>query len=301
MTTLKELKTRISSVKSTSKVTKVMKMVAASKLRKAQDHFENVRTPAEMLKNMILNTSKSAATLPKILHQKQEDDNKTHLLLVISSDRGLCGGFNSNLIKLVKSHIADLEAQKKEIKIICIGKKSYQVMARTHCQYIMNFSPFPNKLEFNLIANGLVQDIISMFDQKQFDVCTVFYNKFINALIQRPHKAQIIPFIDTHDDSLLHINEINECCASSSFECEPSGEHILQYLIPKTLSITVYMFLLESFTGEQGARMAAMDNATNNAQDMIKNLTIYYNKCRQAKITTELIEIVSGANALQEQ
>jgi F-type H+-transporting ATPase subunit gamma len=289
MANLKDLKIRIKSVKSTQKITSAMKLVSASKLRRARDKAEAAAPYAlrmeRMLTTLASNVSKDSA--PKLLIGNGKD--KVHLLVVISSDRGLCGGFNTWLLKAVRNKIATLEREGKEFKLLCVGKKGYEGLKSQYKDHIIGKIEGISKkrvIPFDDAAEQ-AKNIINMFEADEFDVCTIFYNKFVSVISQVPTAQQIIP---------LHIESASE--GGSVYEYEPSEATILNDLLPKNISVQVYHAFLENSASEHGARMAAMDNATRNAGDMIKKLTLVYNRTRQATITKELIEIISGAEAV---
>lgn len=291
MANLKDLKIRINSVKSTQKITSAMKVVSAAKLRKARELAENAAPYAERMEKVLstLASNVTPESAPKLLVGNGND--KVHLLVVVSSDRGLCGAFNTHLIKAVKAKIKDLTSNKKEFKIICIGKKGYELLKTDYKKHIIQktfdiskkrFIPFED-------AGEQANNIIKMFNKNEFDVCTIYYNKFISAITQEVTEQQLIP---------LHVDEESENDSDAIFEFEPSESQILEELLPKNLGVQVYNAFLENSASEHGARMSAMDNATRNAGEMIKKLTLVYNRTRQAAITTELIEIIAGAEAV---
>jgi F-type H+-transporting ATPase subunit gamma len=290
MANLKDLKIRIKSVKSTQKITSAMKVVSASKLRRARERTEAAAPYAlrmeRMLKTLAGNVSKDTA--PKLLVGSGK--NHTHLLLVVSSDRGLCGGFNGHLVKAVKNKITELKGEGREIKIICIGKKGYELLKLHYKSYIIDKIEGISKKRVIPFEDALGQanTVIKMFNNHEFDVCTIFYNKFISAISQKPTAQQLIP---------LNIEQTT-AGDNSVYEYEPSETAILDDLLPKNIAVQIYHAFLENSASEHGARMAAMDNATRSAGDMIKRLTLVYNRTRQAAITKELIEIISGAEAV---
>lgn len=295
MPNLKDLKVRINSVKSTQKITKAMKMVSASKLRRAREHAEAATPYAERMLRMLqtLSTCVESESAPKLLVGNGND--KTHLLVVVSSDRGLCGGFNTNLVKYVKQHASALSAEKKQYKILCIGKKAYEQMKLPFEGKIVGRVEGISKKKFIPFSDAKAQAdrVIKMFENEEFDVCTIFFNQFVSAISQKPTKKQIIPLEIEAEESAPTAEEL-----SAVYEFEPHESTILDELLPKNLSVQFYYSILESSAGEHAARMTAMDNATRNASDMIKNLTLTYNRLRQAAITKELIEIISGAEAI---
>lgn len=297
MSNLKTLKSRIKSVQSTQKITKAMKMVAASRLKKAKNAVESSRPYCEKI-NEIISHLASNISIKGNLNEKfalltGNGKQKTHLIIVLSSDRGLCGGLNGSAVKFTKNRIQSLLAQNKEVKIICIGKKGYEQLKTKYSQYIIdNISGiFKDKIDYQT-AKEITLKIIQRLEDSEFDVCEVIYSKFKSAISQEPILKQLIP-------AQIEVNQENK---SQNLEMpisyEPSQEEILSNLLPKNLTMQIFNELLENSASEQGARMAAMESATNNASKMIKNLTLIYNRTRQANITRELIDIISGANAV---
>ncbi|WP_420418381.1 F0F1 ATP synthase subunit gamma [Pacificispira sp.] len=296
MPSLKDLKTRISSVQSTRRITSAMKMVAAAKLKRAQEAAEAARPYAERMERMLgsLAAGVSTDSAPKLL--AGTGDDQTHLIVVMSSDRGLCGGFNGSIIRAVKKRIDQLTSQGKTVKLIAIGRKGVSLLRREHRDKLVHgfeelVKPYP---AFDQ-ADAVVDKIVTMFEAGEFDVCTLYYNKFISALTQEVTPLQLIPFASATE---AEGDEEASGLGGAQYEFEPDEEAILKALLPKNLSVQVFRSMLESFASEQGARMTAMDNATRNAGDMINSLSITYNRARQAMITKELIEIISGAEAL---
>jgi len=291
MASLDDLKKRISSVKSTQKITKAMKMVAAAKLRRAQESAERGRPYSEKMNNIILNLSSGLSdkeNAPKLLTGTGED--KVHLCVVMTADRGLCGGFNSNIIKKAKSYFKKLSDDGKTLKIITVGSKGYDQLKRVYKDNIIENISFKESKNANYFdANKVGKIIIEKFENKEFDVCTIFYNQFKNVITQIPQEQQIIPLKMTEDET----NKSDE-----SYEFEPDEDEILGNLLPKNISTQIFKAMLENSASEQGSRMSAMDNATRNAGEMVDKLTIEYNRSRQAAITKELIEIISGAESL---
>ena len=292
MPSLDDLKKRIKSVKSTQKITKAMKMVAAAKLKKAQENAEKGRPYSEKLKNIILNLTKSISNdtnAPKLLIGNGKD--KTHLCVVMSADRGLCGGFNSNICKLAKNYFRKIIKEGKELKIITVGSKGHDQIKTEFGDYIIERKSFKEKkqISFNE-ADEIGKKVIELYEQEQFDKCFIFYNNFKNVITQIPQVEQIIP-------SDVKKNE-NESLNSAMYEFEPDEDEILEDLLPKNVSTQIFKAFLENAASEQGSRMTAMDNATRNAGDLVEKLTINYNRSRQASITKELIEIISGAESL---
>ncbi|HEY9019545.1 MAG: F0F1 ATP synthase subunit gamma [Paracoccaceae bacterium] len=291
MPNLKDLKNRIASVKSTRKITKAMQMVAAAKLRRAQDAAEASRPYAERFNAVMAGLAASVGgsdTAPRLL--AGTGDDKVHLLVVMTAERGLCGGFNSNIAKLAKVHAAKLLAQGKTVKILTVGKKGRDQLKREYAKYFVGHVDLTEVKRVGYAdAQGIARDVLDRFDAGEFDVATIFYSKFVNVVSQIPTAQQIIPasFEQAEADS-----------ASLLYDYEPSEEAILADLLPRGVATQIFSALLENGASEQGARMSAMDNATRNAGEMIEKLTIEYNRSRQAVITNELIEIISGAEAL---
>ena len=290
MASLDDLKKRIASVKSTQKITKAMKMVAAAKLKRAQESAERGRPYSEKMNNVILNLSDGISdkeNAPKLLSGTGND--KVHLCIVMTSDRGLCGGFNANIIKKAKAYFAKISEQKKEIKIITVGSKGNDQLKRVYGDKIIENISFKTSKNTNYFdAEKVGKLIIVKFEKKEFDICTIFFNQFKNVITQIPQAQQIIP--------LNTDNEGNK--SEESYEFEPDEDEILSNLLPKNISTQIFKAMLENSASEQGARMSAMDNATRNAGEMVDKLTIEYNRSRQAAITKELIEIISGAESL---
>ena len=290
MASLDDLKKRIASVKSTQKITKAMKMVAAAKLRKAQESAEKGRPYSEKMNNVILNLSSGISdkeNAPKLLAGTGQD--KVHLCVVMTSDRGLCGGFNSNIIKKAKSYFSKILDENKELKIITVGSKGNDQLKRIYGDKIIENISFKESKNANYFdADKVGKIIIGKFEAGEFDVCTIFYNKFKNVITQIPQAQQIIPLND----------EGSENSSDESYEFEPDEDEILSNLLPKNISTQIFKAMLENSASEQGSRMSAMDNATRNAGEMVDKLTIEYNRSRQAAITKELIEIISGAESL---
>ncbi len=292
MASLDDLKKRISSVKSTQKITKAMKMVAAAKLRRAQESAEKGRPYSKKMNNIILNLSSGISdkeNAPKLLVGSGE--NKIHLCVVLTSDRGLCGGFNSNIIKKAKSYFQKILNEGKTLKIITVGSKGYDQLKRAYKDNIIEKISFKESKSINYFdADKVGKIIIDKFGKKEFDLCVIFYNQFKNVMTQIPQEQQIIPLKapETKEDS----------SSEDSYEFEPEEDEILSNLLPKNISTQIFKAMLENSASEQGSRMSAMDNATRNAGEMVDKLTIEYNRSRQAAITKELIEIISGAESL---
>ena len=292
MPSLDDLKKRIKSVKSTQKITKAMKMVAAAKLRKAQESAEKGRPYSQKMQNIILNLTKSIndpQNAPKLLVGTGED--KKYLCVVLTADRGLCGGFNSNICKLAKNNFKNILKDRKELNIITVGSKGYDQIKREYGKHVIKKFSFKDKKNVSFSeADDVGKEILSLFNQKKFDKCIIFYNNFKNVITQIPQAQQIIP---TEIKNLKDNDNEN-----FSYEFEPDEDEILEDLLPKNISTQVFKALLENAASEQGSRMTAMDNATRNAGDLVDKLTIDYNRSRQASITKELIEIISGAESL---
>ena len=291
MASLDDLKKRISSVKSTQKITKAMKMVAAAKLRRAQESAERGRPYSEKMNNIILNLSSGISdkeNAPKLL--SGTGDDKVHLCVVMTADRGLCGGFNSNIIKKAKAYFQRLSESGKTLKIITVGSKGYDQLKRLYQENIIENISFKDSKNANYFdADKVGKIIIEKFENKEFDVCTIFYNQFKNVITQIPQEQQIIP---------LKTTEEKDKSSEENYEFEPDEDEILGNLLPKNISTQIFKAMLENSASEQGSRMSAMDNATRNAGEMVDKLTIEYNRSRQAAITKELIEIISGAESL---
>ena len=290
MPSLDDLKKRIKSVKSTQKITKAMKMVAAAKLRRAQESAEKGRPFSEKMNNVILNLSSSISdkdSASKFLVGTGKDT--THLCVVITADRGLCGGFNTNICRKAKNYFEKILKEGKLLKIFTVGSKGHDQLKRLYGKYIiekMNFKGL-KKITYKEAENtGKI--IIKLFNESQFDVCKIFYNRFKNVITQIPQEQQIVP-----------IEKQKEVKVSDNFyEFEPEENEILEDLLPRNISTQIFKAFLENAASEQGSRMTAMDNATRNAEDLVDRLTINYNRSRQAAITKELIEIISGAESL---
>lgn len=300
MPSLKDYRDRITSVKSTRKITSAMKMVAASKLKKAQTQAEASQPYADAMSEML---SRVAASLPadfagpKLLVGTGND--QTHLLIVVSSDRGLCGGFNGNLARRVKKDVADLKAAGKDVKIICAGRKVFDVLKLEHADMIIKtYTGIGQKGRIDFASAREITDfVLQDFEDGAFDVCTLMYNEFKNVLTQTPTAQQLVPFkMPEAEGEEAEKQEVAGPVAPYGFE--PEESIILGQLLPRNLGVQLFRALLDSAAGEQAARMTAMDNATRNAGDMINDLSIQYNRARQAFITKELIEIISGAEAV---
>ena len=292
MPSLDDLKKRIKSVKSTQKITKAMKMVAAAKLRKAQESAEKGRPYSQKMQNIILNLTNSIndpQNAPKLLVGNGND--KTYLCLVLTADRGLCGGFNSNICKLAKTNFKKILNEGKELKIITVGSKGLDQIKREYGKYVIKKFSFKDKKKITFAeAETIGNEIINLFNSNEFDKCILFYNNFKNVITQIPQAQQIIP---AENKLAAEDNKV-----TTSYEFEPDEDEILEDLLPKNISTQVFKAFLENAASEQGSRMTAMDNATRNAGDLVDKLTINYNRSRQAAITKELIEIISGAESL---
>ena len=293
MPSLKDLRNRITSVKSTQKITKAMKMVAAAKLRKAQENAEKGRAYSEKMNNIIGNLKQSIADVssaPKLL--AGNDKSEVHLCIVITADRGLCGGFNTNIVKKAREFFNQIIDANKKLKIITVGSKGDDQIKRNFKDYIVEKISYKNIKNISLNeASELTSKIITMFENNEFDVCTIFYNKFKSVISQEPQAQQIIPVENLDAD-------VENSQDEDQYEFEPDENEILEYLLPQNITTQLYKAFLENAASEQGSRMSAMDNATRNAGDLIDKLTINYNRSRQAVITKELIEIISGAESL---
>ena len=292
MPSLDDLKKRIKSVKSTQKITKAMKMVAAAKLRKAQENAEKGRPYSQKMQNIILNLTKSISDIenaPKLLVGTGND--RIHLCVVLTADRGLCGGFNSNICKLAKISFKEILNDGKNLKIITVGSKGHDQIKREYGKYIIKKFSFKDKKQITFKEAEIIgKEIINLFNQNEFDKCILFYNNFKNVITQIPQAQQIIP-AEKKSSDLKNENAM-------FYEFEPDEDEILEDLLPKNISTQVFKAFLENAASEQGSRMTAMDNATRNAGDLVDKLTINYNRSRQASITKELIEIISGAESL---
>ena len=293
MPNLKDLKTRISSVKSTKKITSAMKMVAASKLRRAQELAESSRVYAESL-SLILSSlsggSKDNSDLPEVLVGRANP--KVALLIINSSDRGLCGGFNSTLFRSAVNWIKDKKSKGIEVKLMPIGKKASAFYKRSDQEIIENFEDINTNDRQLEVSENVKNKISELFESKAIDEVSILYNKFVSAIAQEPTFKSLIPLEQSESE------EGSEETTNSSFEFEPDKNELLEYLIPRNFMTQVYGCILESSAAEHAARMTSMDNATRNAGDMIDSLTMTYNRTRQAVITKELIEIISGAEAV---
>tara|TARA_B100000686_G_C16639357_1_gene889179 strand:+ start:299 stop:1174 length:876 start_codon:yes stop_codon:yes gene_type:complete len=291
MPSLDDLKKRISSVKSTQKITKAMKMVAAAKLRRAQENAEKGRPFSEKMNNIILNLSSSISdkeNASKFLVGTGKSN--VHLCVVITADRGLCGGFNTNICRKAKNDFEEVLKKGKTLKILTVGSKGYEQLKRTYGSYVIEKLNFKGlkKITYKE-AEEVGRKIINLFNKNEFDVCKIYYNKFKNVITQIPQAQQIIPIEKPKEE---------EKKIENFYEFEPEENEILEDLLPRNISTQIFKAILENAASEQGSRMTAMDNATRNAGDLVDKLTITYNRSRQAAITKELIEIISGAESL---
>ncbi len=288
MPSLKDLKNRISSVKNTRKITKAMQMVAAAKLRRAQESAEAARPYAERMTSVMAGLAGSvgqSASAPRLLAGTGADS--VHLLVVMTSERGLCGGFNSSIARLARAHAQALLAQGKTVKILTVGKKGREQLKRDLSSHFIGHVDMSEVKRVGYVnAQAIARDVLHRFEAAEFDIATLFFNRFQSVISQIPTAQQVIPA------------KFEGEAPSTLYDYEPSEEGILADLLPRALATQVFTALLENGASEQGARMSAMDNATRNAGDMINRLTIQYNRSRQAAITKELIEIISGAEAL---
>jgi F-type H+-transporting ATPase subunit gamma len=292
MASLKELRNRIASVKATQKITRAMQMVAASKLRRAQAAAEAARPYSERMASVLVNVATTLAgrsDAPRLLAGTGSDE--THLLVVCTAERGLCGAFNSSIARLARDHARRLTADGKQVKILCVGKKGFDALRREFSRQILEVVDLRavKRLAF-ANADAIGKKVLSLFDEGEFDVCSLFYSEFKSVILQIPTRRQLVP---------AEIGgEAAEAGGGAIYEYEPDEESILTELLPRNLSVQIFRALLENAASEMGAKMTAMDNATRNAGDMIDQLTLNYNRTRQAQITKELIEIISGAEAV---
>jgi F-type H+-transporting ATPase subunit gamma len=295
MPSLKDLKNRIASVKATQKITKAMKMVAAAKLRRAQEAAEAARPYSERMGAVLANITQAVGSgddAPLLMTGNGQD--KVHLLVVCSAERGLCGGFNSQIARFARDHARRLMAEGKTVKFFTVGKKGYDILRREFASLIVERKELRDvkKIGFDN-ADMIGRRIIEMFDAGEFDVCTLFYSEFKSVISQVPTALQLIPAVAPAGQPASDAAPSN-----AVYEYEPDAGSILSDLIPRNISVQIFRALLENVAGEMGAKMSAMDNATRNAGEMINKLTLNYNRQRQAQITKELIEIISGAEAL---
>ncbi|MBZ5760862.1 MULTISPECIES: F0F1 ATP synthase subunit gamma [Rhizobium] len=295
MPSLKDLKNRIASVKATQKITKAMKMVAAAKLRRAQEAAEAARPYSQRMGAVLANITQAVGTsdeAPALMRGTGQD--KVHLLVVCSAERGLCGGFNSQIARFARDHTRRLLAEGKTVKIFTVGKKGYDILRREFASLIVERKELRDVKKIGFAnADEIGKRIVEMFNAGEFDVCTLFYSEFKSVISQVPTALQLIPAIVPTAPVATEATQAN-----AIYEYEPDAASILTDLIPRNISVQVFRALLENVAGEMGAKMSAMDNATRNAGEMINKLTLSYNRQRQAQITKELIEIISGAEAL---
>jgi len=295
MPSLKDLKNRIASVQSTRKITSAMKLVAASKLRRAQEQAEAGRPYADRMGRMLSSLAANVAAGtggPRLMAGTGSD--KVHLLVVMTSDRGLCGGFNSTIVREARRQIQRLQAEGKTVKILTVGRKGRDLLRRDYARLIVQSYEDVGRRRLSFAdADKIANKLLELFEANEFDVASLVYNKFKSAIAQVVTIQQIVPFAPSSGNGTETASD-----AQAVYEFEPGEEQILADLLPRNLAIQIYSALLESAASEQGARMTAMDNATRNAGDMIKKLTLTYNRSRQAAITKELIEIISGAEAV---
>ncbi|MBB4265771.1 F0F1 ATP synthase subunit gamma [Roseospira visakhapatnamensis] len=301
MASLKDLRNRISSVKSTRKITSAMKMVAASRLRKAQEAAENSRPFAERMDRMLGTLAGSVVGTPgapRLL--AGTGDDRRHLIVVVSSNRGLCGGLNSATARNTRALIRELQADGKEVALLCVGRKGRDALKRDHASLISDtLEDFGRHVITYAEAEVVAQRVLDMFEAGDFDVCTLVYNRFRSAISQIVTRQQLIPFpVPETANENQPLDATGDAAQRALYEFEPSEEGILDDLLPLNVKTQVFRAMTENYASEQGARMTAMDNASRNASDMIDDLTLQYNRTRQAMITKELIEIISGAEAL---
>ena len=294
MPSLKDLRNRIASVKATQKITKAMQMVAAAKLRRAQEAAEAARPYSERMGAVLANITQAiggGGDAPALMTGTGKDD--VHLLIVCTAERGLCGGFNSQIARLARDHIRRLLADGKQVKIICVGKKGFDILRRDYASLILERVDLREVKTLGFVnADAIARKVIHLFNEGGFDICTLFYSQFKSVISQIPTAQQIIPA-----GQASAVAETSNG-ATAVYEYEPEPGEILSDLIPRNIAVQIFRALLENAAGEMGAKMSAMDNATRNAGDMINRLSITYNRQRQAQITKELIEIISGAEAL---
>ncbi len=292
MPSLKDLKNRIASVKATQKITKAMQMVAAAKLRRAQEAAEAARPYSQRMAAVMTNIAGAVGSgddAPRLMTGTGKDE--THLLVVCTAERGMCGGFNSQIARFARERVRSLLADGKSVKILCVGKKGYDMLRREYASLIIDRVDFREVKQMSFAqAETVANKVISLFEQGAFDVCTLFYSEFKSVISQVPTAQQLIPASTAVADT--------DASASSIYDYEPSAEEILEDLLPRSIKVQIFRALLENVAGEMGAKMSAMDNATRNAGEMIDKLSMSYNRQRQAQITKELIEIISGAEAL---
>jgi len=295
MASLKDLRNRIASVKATQKITKAMQMVAAAKLRRAQEAAEAARPYSQRMGAVLSNVTRTISAgsdVPALMGGTGKDE--THLLVVCTAERGLCGGFNSQIARLAREHVRRLLGEGKKVKILCVGKKGFDILRRDFGALIIERIDLREVKQVGFAnADAIARRVIALFNDGQFDVCTLFYSQFKSVISQIPTARQLIPLVAEASEE----GEEAET-GGAIYEYEPDAGEILGDLIPRNIAVQIFRALLENAAGEMGAKMTAMDNATRNAGDMINRLSITYNRQRQAQITKELIEIISGAEAL---
>lgn len=292
MPSLKDLRNRIASVKATQKITRAMQMVAAAKLRRAQEAAEAARPYSQRMGDVLANIAQnvSGEDAPKLMAGTGKDN--VHLLVVCTAERGLCGGFNSQIARYARDHARKLLSEGKTVKFITVGKKGADILRREFADHILDHVDLRAVKQLAFVhADAIGQKLIKLFEEGAFDVCTLFYSEFKSVIAQVPTAQQLIP-------ASLGASEDAQSGSDAIYEYEPDPAAILSTLIPRNISVQIFRALLENVAGEMGAKMSAMDNATRNAGDMIDKLSITYNRQRQAQITTELIEIIAGAEAL---
>jgi F-type H+-transporting ATPase subunit gamma len=298
MASLKDMRVRIASTKATQKITKAMQMVAASKLRRAQTAAEAARPYAEKMDAVISNIASAAAGspgAPVLLAGTGKD--QVHLLLVCTGERGLSGAFNSSIVRLARERALALMNQGKEVKFFCVGRKGYEQLRRNFDKQIVDHVELRSVRQLGFVnAEDIAKKVIARFEAGEFDVCTLFYSRFKSVIAQVPTAQQVIPLVvEAKSDAR---NDAKSAAAATSYEYEPEEDEILTRLLPRNLAVQIFRALLENNASFYGAQMSAMDNATRNAGDMIRKQTLIYNRTRQAMITKELIEIISGAEAM---
>ncbi|MGB9261213.1 MAG: F0F1 ATP synthase subunit gamma [Pseudolabrys sp.] len=290
MASLKDMRVRIAATKATQKITKAMQMVAASKLRRAQAAAEAARPYAERMSRVLCSIATAVAgsySAPRLL--AGTGNERVHLLVVCTAERGLCGPFNSSIVRLAREKANALIADGRDVKVLCVGRKGYEQLRRLYGKLIIETIELRGVRSIGFgQADMIAKKIVALFEQGNFDVATLFFSRFKSVIAQIPTAQQIIPPVFENGDT----------GPSTSYEYEPEEEEILAELLPRNLSVQVFRALLENAASEQGARMSAMDNATRNAGEMIRKQTLTFNRTRQAMITKELIEIISGAEAL---
>ena len=296
MASLKDLRDRINSVQSTKKITSAMKLVAGARLKKAQTEAESSRPYADRMQTIIDNATsniKNMDNAPEII--KGKENNKIHLIVLMTSDRGLCGGFNSAITKLAKNKIKNLLDSNKTVKIFCVGKKGLDHLKREFNELIIDSTPIATKKKIDYeFAEKIANKILLMYENEEFDIAHMVFSLFKSAIKQEAQLKQIIPVFE----GVENLSKKDENKNNAIYEYEPEEEEVLKSLVPQNIAIQIFSGLLENAAGEQGARMTAMDNATRNAGELIDTLTLNYNRSRQAQITKELIEVISGAEAV---